>query len=412
MKKKLTKTFIEQIEPADKVRLVGDTMVPGLYLKVTPKGSKSFFLQYGPKRSKKKITDWPGVHTSLEQIRQSARDYLLEYQRTGTIEDPTKFDQDAMAFVDLIQNYIDTRRKTPSSKQSCQRQLDGRITDKLGRLKWTDLSPPMFFEWRDQLSCNRSTWNNLRSIMISAWTFSQERGDIPWERPCPVKLTKRYNIQTRKQIVPDEAYAQFGAIIHEMIAAGEGNIYEHHAILLVMVTGMRNRECMALRKDQVDFSHKTITFQPDQHKTGHDTGVKVINLSDAAMMILKRVLEIQAEEGRDEAEHFFLSNCTAHMRRDPHKPLTRMFWTWNMVKQRAGYPGLIVHNFRAGLISYANRVGLTLSDAAGLVGHADTNTTSKYYMTPSSDKYDAVGNGIGSMIGVYPGPESTEDGPV
>ena len=87
----LTKRFIDQLEIPEDIQVFHDTKVTGLHLRVSPRGSKTFYLYFRTKSGKQKrpkLGDY-GILT-VEQARGIARAMLGELSKGN---DPTDTDQ-------------------------------------------------------------------------------------------------------------------------------------------------------------------------------------------------------------------------------------------------------------------------------------------------------------------------------
>jgi len=81
MKLELTQALIETTAPQAQDVIVWDTRVKGLFLKITPKGKRSYGLYYrrGDKQLRPKLGDVREI--TLEQARQMAGELLLQARR-------------------------------------------------------------------------------------------------------------------------------------------------------------------------------------------------------------------------------------------------------------------------------------------------------------------------------------------
>ena len=80
-KKKLTKALIERTKPADKAVIIRDTEVPGMFLQVTPNGTKSLLVRFrigkgraAPIRQPRIPID-PAAPGAVEKARDIAREW-------------------------------------------------------------------------------------------------------------------------------------------------------------------------------------------------------------------------------------------------------------------------------------------------------------------------------------------------
>jgi hypothetical protein len=84
--RKLTKSVAHALAPRDKVYIIYDEALPGFGVRVTPKGARSWIVEYRPHGGgrgvgKRRITIGPITVVTAEQARQVAGEPALEPQQ-------------------------------------------------------------------------------------------------------------------------------------------------------------------------------------------------------------------------------------------------------------------------------------------------------------------------------------------
>lgn len=110
-KKHLTDLVVKQLKPPKTGRIeLGDTQVPGLQLRCTAKGTKSFAIIYGPKRNRKRKTLGKYPILSLAEAREMARDFLHDVSVAPRKVQSPSFDEAVERFLVLKEPVV--RRPT------------------------------------------------------------------------------------------------------------------------------------------------------------------------------------------------------------------------------------------------------------------------------------------------------------
>jgi integrase/recombinase XerD len=153
----------------------------------------------------------------------------------------------------------------------------------------------------------------------------------------------------------------------------------NQVLILVCYDGaLRRAECIALRVDDIDWAHCTITVRAATTKNGRR---RVVALSRTTAQKLEEYVATErtrlvAAYGGDAAGPLFLSESY----RNPGQPLT--VWTFNdvmeKVRQAVGLPALTPHTLRHLLATDIVRGGLTLDEVGHYLGHASLATTQLY----------------------------------
>lgn len=147
---------------------------------------------------------------------------------------------------------------------------------------------------------------------------------------------------------------------------------QRHFVLLLVDTGFRLGEAAALRWDEVDFEENRIVLgnlDPSRTKRGD---VRITPMSSR----LRDVLSTRRSTVGAHNPWVFPSNRSrsGHME-NPHK------W-WNRVRDRAGLPGLRIHDLRHTFASWTLQAGVSEIVVQDLLGHA-TRSMTKRYAKPS-----------------------------
>lgn len=132
------------------------------------------------------------------------------------------------------------------------------------------------------------------------------------------------------------------------------------ALRLALLTGMRKREVLGLRWDEVDRAAGLLRL--DATKTGRS----VRPLSAAAGAVLDRVPRVVG------------SPYVFPAPRDPRRPLATLDRLWDAVRHAAGLAGTRLHDLRHTAASMMLQHGATLAEVGRALGHTSARTTERY----------------------------------
>lgn len=135
-------------------------------------------------------------------------------------------------------------------------------------------------------------------------------------------------------------------------------------VRLLLYTGARVGEILALQWGAVNFSQGTLTLQ---HSGVKEARTKTLHLSPRARTILER----RREEALQGAEYVFPGRDGTG-----HQMVIKAFW--NAACKRCGIEGVHVHDVRATYSTHLIASGESAKAVGKTMGHADAKTTMRY----------------------------------
>lgn len=188
----------------------------------------------------------------------------------------------------------------------------------------------------------------------------------------------------RERFLSDREAAELFATLKE--GQEDGTINGQHAnlIRLLLLTGARKSELMALRWEEVDRLRSPLLLAPERTKSGGHNGARRIPLSGAA----RAVLDCQNPR---ESGYVFPSART----QDKH--MIGIQKTWNQVRRKAGLGNMRLHDLRHSFASFAIANGENIVVIADVLGHASTRMTERY-LHLRDDHLNALSERTGQRI--------------
>lgn len=381
---------------------IWDTDVRGFALRITPTGRKSYCLKYRYQGRQRWLTI--GEHGSPwtpDTARSKAKEAL--YQASHG-EDPqaTKVETKLKSGTvkELFERYfvegrIDKPLKRESSWKVDQYNYKRHIEPLLGKRIARELTLSDLSQFQAQVANGKTsvtvrtksgkphavvkggTGAAARAMRVlstmMAWAVRHEILD---QNLCG-KIQK-YRDQMRERALTEEEASRLWAMIAEAQAASVITKDFADIFRLIMLTGARRNEIVALRWSEVDFDRARIVLPPVRTKMGALNRSRAIALSMPALEILQAV--------KRRGEHVFPSSVG-------DQPLVGVNRAWDKVRVLAGIPDVRLHDLRHSFATFAVESGAPLYHVGRALGHAKASTTERY-LHPSDAGARAVAKGV------------------
>jgi integrase len=263
---RLSAAFIDKVAPPQAGRVeYHDTEVPGLVLRVTAAGVKSYSLTYRFRGVLRRLTlgQHPGL--TLKEARERGREARGSIQRG---EDPVE------------EKKADERERTLNSFRSCLTEFIERYAKKRNKTWWQKeqmlnrLALPYFgdrpvreitrrdmADLIDKVASETPYQSNLlRAYLSKMWNWMVER-EIVDANPV-TGVAPRQKVIPRDRILTDDEIAAFWRATERM-----GGVFGAAAQLLLL-TGMRKNEVARLRWDELDLEGGWANLPGSRMKAG------------------------------------------------------------------------------------------------------------------------------------------------
>jgi integrase len=400
MKQKITARTLASLETTGKEYEVHDTTVPGLFIRVTAAGAKSYVVTWA--RGRKKTLGRVGVLT-LDQAQQEALQYLSEARTHGEplavtqgrrgVGIPTldsflddQFEPWALThhkdgasgvqdirsgFKDLLKlrlDEIDVRRverlrsgwlaagKAPATANRKLVRLKGVLSR---AVEWGIIADHPLASMKrlkvDQRGRVRYLLKDEEKRLREALNAREE--EIRTERDSANQWRK----DRKRELLPDLRQAAYADHLKPLV-------------LLSLNTGMRRGEVFSLRWPDVDLKNKIVTVEGDTSKSGQ---TRHIPLNREALETLKGWTKQGAGAG-----HIFPGKAGAR--------LDNVNSSWGALLERAAITGFRWHDLRHTFASKLVMAGVPLNTVRDLLGHSDIQMTLRYAHLAPDTKAQAV----------------------
>jgi integrase len=352
----LTKSIIDKLKgPTQK----GDHIIPGMAVKVTKEGKKTFVLRYAFRgdRLQKKLGDY-GVFT-LEQARDLAREKLILLAKG---EDPFPEQGESGGHGTWAEFWPLYQRLYGSSKKSFELEVslfNRYILPNFGSKPIAETTHMDVV--RLKMMMKPVAFNRIRSLISVIWQAAIEHQLVPITTVRPTLSVKRNPEQPRRRrLSPEETIRLLKAV----------EAYHDRSIQVViwlyLVTACRPSEILRLKWSLIDFENHTITVEDTKNGTDHTLPVHPYALT-----------LINSLPRSPEAIYLFPSR---HRKKNgKHRTRISLRVHWARLKDVAGITNLTLHDLRRSVGSMMRRGGVPIDIIAKIHNHLDSHVTERVY---------------------------------
>lgn len=395
MREKLTARRLNSLEVTGKEYEVHDTTVPGLFVRVTAAGAKSYVVTWA--RGRKKTLGRVGILT-LEQAREEALQYLNEARKHG---EPLAVTQGRRGTgTPTLRQFIDDHympwfkahhKGYEKTLHTLDTSFEPIMHRRLDEITGRDLEQ-IRTAWLNG-SNKPSTANRKMGSISGVFSRAVEWAYLPASPLEKVKQLKVDSIGRIRYLSREESMALRGALEgREKIARAQRDsanewrtkrnrkplpdlrdlAFADHLkpmVLLSLNTGMRRGEVFNLRWQDVNLAGKVLTVAGEGAKSSE---TRHIPLNGEALATLKAWKE--------------QSNVTGYVfPGNDDKPMTDVKTAWLELLKNAGIIGFRWHDMRHDFASRLVMAGVPLNTVRDLLGHADIKMTLRYaHLAPDS----------------------------
>ena len=355
----LTKKFIDQLDIPENIQVFHDTKVTGLQLRVSPKGSKTFYLYFRTKSGKQKRPKLGvyGIFT-VEQARGMARAMLGELSKGNDPKDTDQVENITLAdfFKIFEKNHINKHVKSSTTK-TCRSLFGSVIEPMLGKKLLEEITRSHVEEMVYQNDNRRTTANHalvlLRLILDKAqqWEFMSSK-----RNPCS-NVTK-FKTLAKERFLTDNEINRLVDTLDQFEGACLAHKNAITVVRLLMMTGCRKNEITRLRWDELFLDEGVLKLKDSK------TGKKEVILSDDAIKILSAA-------SRNNSDYIFPG-------KDGISPIQGLQKIWQRIRQVADLQDVRIHDLRHTFASVAVSNGAPLYEVGRLLGHASIQSTQRY----------------------------------
>ncbi len=379
----LTERVVRDAKAEPKTRILWDSQVKGLGLRIAPGGTKAFVLNYRVDGRERRITLARAGEVSLKIVRERAAAQLLRIrdgqdpleQRRERQEAPTVADGLRRYFAEVVPEQVRIGRLSLSSVRDYTWQTGRYLEPELGRRKVAKVTRQHVEKMVSSLpkaQRNRTLAFTSRLFnLFEAWGWRKQHSN-------PARGIERARMEPRDRVLSPSELGKLAKALNQ---------HEHRnpaaiaAIRVAALTGLRIGEILGIRWEHVDFESGRLTLPETK------TGRRVHDLPAPALAVLGQLPRF--------SEWTFSATGKA--------PCTyrNVRLHFQQVCAAAGIEGARLHDLRRTVMTRAAVLGVGVHVLRDLLGHKTTAMADRYVRTvgnPVKEAREQVGSEIAAMM--------------
>lgn len=370
--KKLTDSFIRTVTPPKKKRdEYYDTIVKGLSLRVTKKGTKSFSYEYkGFDGSKKRLTIGAYGNITLKQARDKCRE--AKQKLIQGVDPKEEIDQNKkrefITMNELAKKYESEYLPTLSNKtqQEYKRYIQDRILKKFGNRNPNDISRLEIIEFLDRIAYTEGrkvTSNRVQATFSGLYTYGINKSLISED---PTKAITKKEEKSKERVYTDNEVKSLWEFFSDMNKP-TGDLYK-----ILLLLARRKTEVMVAKWSHVDLDEETWLFPKENVKTNTDL---LLPLTDFSISILD---DLRKYSGN--SDYIFLSPVKIN------SPLTNDSYARKKVKEESEVSDFTPHDLRRTAITTLAKIR-TPEHIAKKISNISQNTSDDIFRVYNRYEY-------------------------
>ena len=360
---RITKRAVDALTAREREYMLWDRDIKGFGVRVHPSGRKVYLVKY--RQHGRVVKKTIGPHGAIPPVAARARAAeIITAAKTGKDlagRDLQARETAAPTVHELagrfVEEYVPARCK-PNSAQSYERSLRRHVLPRLGNRRVAEVTRGDVTALHHKMRATPYAANRTLGILSAMFTAAEIWGLRP-EGSNPCRHVKRFREERRERFLSDEEYRRLGAVLREAESTGVAAASAVAAIRLLMLTGCRLSEIMALRWENVALETAELRL-PDSK-----TGAKVVHLGAPAVAVLRSIVRVEG-------------NPWVIAGRRPGSRVASLHYPWGRIRKRAGLDDVRLHDLRHSFASGGLLVGEGLPMIGKLLGHAQVQTTARY----------------------------------
>jgi integrase len=352
MKARINKRLVDSLRAEDgKKVLVYDETLTGFGLVVYPSGRRSFFLEYGPKRGRKRMTLGAYGPLSVDQARAMALDKLSSAAHGDDPLDQRRARQQAIRFGDFTEEYLEAVRKRKKQPRHDEQYL-AIANEKWEHRPLADITPRDVQRLMLEVSGRGQTTANRWLASVRACLEEALRQGLIKHNPAG-RIQQFRESPPRDRVLNDEELTR----VMDHIEALK-DPFVRLAFLMLIYTGARKSEVLGAR--WVDLDLEAGLWRLPSPKSGDP---QVMPLDEHTVALLKGAVRQGPwlVPGRKAGTH----------RQDLKRP-------WQVIRESTGLEDVTIHDVRRTFgLRVSRQAGLHV--ASKLLRHSDIRVTERIY---------------------------------
>jgi integrase len=381
---RLTQSFVDLQAGDGSDRIVFDSQVSGLGLRITPTGTRIYVAQSRVGGRKRRITLGFAMGMTLAQARTEAQQTLAAMRGGVDPAADRKARLRAAAAMSITIRELSERwiaefvipKLKPRTAADYEQLLAKHILPALGALMVAEIDRDHVERLHLDMARTARRANYTVATVRALLNFAIKRG-LRAPGSNPASGIKMFRERARERFLSETEMSAAAEGIAQAERAGKIGPHAAAGLRLALFTGARSGEITAAQWSHLDLERKLVRL-PDS-KTNEP---RTIHLSPAALEVVRTIPRIQP----------YIIAGAKHG--EPFKNLSR---SWIVAREYAGLGDVRLHDLRHSYASLAAGRGVSLQMIGKLLGHRVPATTQRYAHL-ARDAVAAVNDELGEAI--------------
>lgn len=353
-----TKRLIEDLALPEKRTRYFDAKVRGLYIDVTSNDVKAFYVRRKVNGRSEKFFLGRFPDVSVEQARAKAMSFHADLSAGHNQAEEKRSLNSDLTLSELLQLYLDrhmykSRKTGDATKQNFENWFSHWKNTKISSI--TRESVELLHA---ELAKKRGKYTANRAVQLIRAMYNKAILWRLWKYDNPARGITRFAEFSRERVLREDEIGRFFSCLND-----EPKDRFHDLIMLLILTGQRKSNVLAMRWQDIDFTAKTWTIPGELMKNGQ---TMTIALTEMETKILKGRLE------RKRNDYVFPSPGKLGHYIEPKR-------RWRELLARAEIKDFHIHDLRRTLASYMANSGANVALIQSALNHKDLRTTLKVY---------------------------------
>jgi integrase len=354
----LTKRLIEELDIPNKRIYYRDVQVRGLYLDITPSGTKSFYVRRTSNGRSDRLFIGRFPDISVEQARTKAISFHADLSAGHSQAEEIRNRKSELSLSELFELYLERHisksRKTVHLTRQDFESLFSHWQDR----KLSSITRESVELLHAQIGQERGKYRANRALQLLSAMYNKA---ILWKlytSDNPVRGITKFAEHARERVLRED---EIGTFFNCLNAEPKDQFYDF--IMLLILTGQRKSNVLAMRWQDIDFAACTWTIPGELMKNGQTL---TIALTETEMEILER------RQNHKVNDFVFPSQGRRGHYIEPKR-------RWKELLSAAKITNFRIHDLRRTLATYMANSGANVALIQSALNHKDLRTTLKVY---------------------------------
>ena len=342
--------------------LYWDSVISGLFLKVTPKGKKSFYLYYrnsNNQQRKPKIGDYPSI--TIDNARTKAQQWKSDILNGKDPSIEKQSHKEAMLISQVCERYIIEHAlpyKKPSSIRDDKAMIKNYINPILGKKRVDFVTREDIAKLHHSLKDRPYQANHVRALLSKLFNLCELWG-LREQGTNPTIHVKKFKEYKRERYLSSDELQRLSDTLHKCHIHQLEMQSAIDCIRLLIFTGCRLGEIQTLRWQDVNVEQQRLELSDSK------AGAKFVYLTAPALSILNDI------ERKNNNPYVIIGRKEGTHLQDIQK-------IWQRIRKKAYLEDVRIHDLRHSFASVGAGLGLSLPMIGKLLGHTQATTTARY----------------------------------